>query len=110
METENKMKEQITFMKKNIDDKCVIYRDPDREYTTLIVKVSLTLFEMGMFDVAHRTVEVVFELIFSHETKLFNNVFGNTRDILPWVIRNALEFDISIHVTQNMHGLDIILL
>ena len=107
METENKTKEPITFTNENIDDKCVIYKDPDNEYTPLIVKISLTLYEMSPFDVAEGTAEVVFEMVFAYETKLFNYIFGNTRDVLPWVVPNALELDVSTHLTQNMYGLDL---
>ena len=109
METENKMEEEITLINENNDElpQCVIYKDPDEEFTPLIVKVSLTLYEMGPFDVAAGTAEVVFEMIFAYDTKLFNDTFGDIRDTLPWIMPNALQWDISTESTQNMYGLDL---
>ena len=112
--TENKTEAQTTsfiaeYKKEEMDDisRCVIYKDPDEEFTPLIVKVSLSLYEMGAFDVAQGTAEVVFEMLFAYETKLFSDTFGDIRDVIPWIIPNALQFDISIHSTQKMYGLDL---
>ena len=114
METENKMEEQITLKEseeKQIDEelqkKCVIYKDPDEPYDPLMVKVSLTLYEVRPFDVAEGTVQVVFEMALAYQTKLFNDVFGSTRDALPWILPNALELDATLYSIQYMYGLDL---
>ena len=106
METENKMEQQI-LMNDAKEQPCVIFKDPDDPFDPLITKVTLAFYEMVSFDVAEGTVQVVFELSFAYKTELFNDVFGNITDSLPWFMPNAVELDVGTYLKYNIYGLDI---
>eukprot|EP01083_Nonionella_stella_P277921 945003_1 len=91
----------------NDENNIVVYEDPDNAVTPLVVRVGLTMYDMGLFDVAAGTVPVVFDLWLVYDTQTYENTFGSLREALPWTMPNALELDVAAYATFKMYGIDL---
>ena len=103
--------ELATLNKEDNDDddaKYVKYQDPNKQVTPLIVRTGLTIYDLGLFDIAAGTVSAVFDLWLIYDTKIYENTFeNNIRDALPWTLPNALELNVAAYATYKMYGTDL---
>ena len=103
--------EMKLFRMKSVDEhgnNCVVYQDPDSPVVSLVVRVGLTLYDMGSFNVAEASVPAVFDIWLVYDNEIYLELFGNTRNgKLPFTCPNVLEMDITRYGSYIMYGNDL---
>ena len=107
----NESKDNPEIFKMKSTDKdgnnCVVYQDPEEEVVPLVVRVGLTLYDTGTFDIEAATIPVVFDLWLVYDYEIYLKTFGSTRENLPWTMPNSLGLDITNEGSYMMYGTDL---